>query len=302
MTFIDLKGPSLRIVDLRHLGGPAAAQLVGAPKPFTFFASQIGQVFGVALDNASPPNVYVAATSAYGLPIVAPSPSGGIRHIRTGAANAAFMAGLWGPQGGPGSIWKIDGATARVSLFANVLSDNRPNSGAALGGLAFDPRSKSLYVADRETGLIRRLTMDSADLGAYDHGAAGRAAQGPPPLSWSAQKPIDVTNPQFNSGDAATWNLAAPQRRVFGLAVHDGRLYYAVAESLQIWSVDLKPGGSFSDDAIIELTVPPAAGPTEIARIAFDDQGRMLLAERPAPTGAFDLEVLSTPAIGRVLR
>ena len=34
LTFIDASGPSLRIVDLRHMGGPAAAQLVGAPKPF----------------------------------------------------------------------------------------------------------------------------------------------------------------------------------------------------------------------------------------------------------------------------
>ena len=35
LTFIDASGPSLRIVDLRHMGGRAAAQLVGAPKPFT---------------------------------------------------------------------------------------------------------------------------------------------------------------------------------------------------------------------------------------------------------------------------
>jgi hypothetical protein len=71
-TFIDLDGPSLRVVDLHHMGGPPTAQLVGAPKPFTFTAAQIGQVFGVALDDNSPPNIYVAATSAYGLPIVAP--------------------------------------------------------------------------------------------------------------------------------------------------------------------------------------------------------------------------------------
>ena len=102
------------------MGGPPAAQLVGAPKPFTFSAAAIGQVFGVALDDNEPPNVYVAASSAYGLPIVAPGPDGQPSHIRVGAPGATFMRGLWGPQGGPGSIWKIDGATARVSLFANV--------------------------------------------------------------------------------------------------------------------------------------------------------------------------------------
>ena len=52
--------------------------------------------------------------------------------------------------GGPGSIWKIDGVTAAVSLFANVTLNGAPNSGPALGGLVFDPDSKSLLVADRE--------------------------------------------------------------------------------------------------------------------------------------------------------
>ena len=48
--------------------------------------------------------------------------------------------------------------------------------------------------------------------------------------------------------------------------------------------------------------MPPGAGPTEISKIAFDEQGRMVLAERPAPTGAFDFEALTPQGIGRVLR
>jgi hypothetical protein len=302
LTFIDPNGPSLRIVDLRHMQGPAAAQLVGAPKPFTVQASQIGQVFGVALDDASPTNIYVAATSAFGLPIVAPGPDGAQRHVKLGAPNATFMSALWGPKAGPGAIWKIDGATARVSLFANVTTEGRTNSGAALGALAFDPDSKSLFVADRESGLIHRFGMNGADLGAYDHGQTGRAAQGLPPAPWTLRQPVDVATRQFDSGDPSTWNLAAPERRVFGLAVHQHRLFYAVADSLQIWSVGLKPDGSFGDDAVIEVAAPPAQGPTEISTIVFDDQGRMLLAERPGPTGAFDFEALAVPAIGRLLR
>jgi hypothetical protein len=302
LTFIDLNGPSLRIVDLQHMGGPPAAQVVGAPKPFTFSAAAIGQVFGVALDDSEPGNVYVAASSAYGLPIVAPGPDGQPSHIRAGAPGATFMRGLWGPNGGPGSIWKIDGATARVSLFANVTTNGRANSGAALGGLAFDPDSKSLFVADRETGLIHRFALNGADLGSYDHGLIGRAAQELPPAPWKAEQTIDITSGQFDSADRATWNIAAPERRIFGLAVHQRRLYYAVADSLQIWSVGLKADGSFGDDAVIEVAAPPSSGPTEISNFAFDDQGRMFLAERPAPTGAFDFEALAVPAIGRVLR
>jgi hypothetical protein len=301
-TFIDLNGPSLRIIDLQNMGGPTQAQLVRAPNLFTFPAASIGQVFGVAIDDASHPNIYVAATSAYGLPIVAPGADGQPEHIQLGAPKAAFMPGLWGPQGGPGSIWKIDGLTDRVSLLANVTLNGRANSGAALGALAYNPDSPSLYVADRESGMIHHLATSGGDLGSYDHGIAGRAAQGLPPVPWNSQQPIDITSPQFDSTQPASWNYAAPERRIFGLAVYQHRLYYAVADSLQIWSVGLSPDGAFANDAVIELVVPPAAGPTEISKITFDEQGRMYLADRPAPTGAFDLEALAVSAIGRVLR
>jgi len=301
-TFIDRNGPSLRIVELHHMNGPMAAQVVGAPKPYTFSAAQLGQVFGVALDDHEPPNIYAAATSAYGLPIVAPGPDGKPQHVQAGAPGATFMPGLWGPQGGPGSIWKIDGTTATVSLFTNVTFNGRPNSGAALGGLAYDPDSKSLYVADRETGFIHRFDLNGRDVGSYDHGVTGRAAQRLPPVAWISQQPIDVASPQFDSAHPATWNYAAPERRIFGLAVHRGRLYYAVADSLQIWSVGLKSDGSFDNDAVIELAAPPSTGPTEISKITFDEQGRMFLADRPAATGVFDFEALADRAIGRVLR
>ena len=304
-TFINPDGASLRVIDLQHMGGPPLAQFVAAPKPFAVTAAQIGQVFGVTLDNATPPDVYVAASSAYGLPIVAPGPAGIPQHIKTGAANAAFMPNLWGAaaaNGGPGSIWKIDGLTGAVSLFANVTDGDRNNSGPALGALAFDAGSGSLFVSDRETGLIQRFGLDGRPRDRYDHGVTGRAAQGLPAVPWTAAPGIDVTSPQFDSGDPATWHYAAPERRIFGLAIFQHRLFYAVADSLQIWSVGLNSDGSLGNDAIIELMVPPAAGPTEISKITFDDEGRMLLAERPAPSGAFDLEAVTVPAIGRVLR
>ena len=301
-TFIDLRGASLRVVDLQHMGGPPAAQLVGTPKPYTATAASIGQVFGVAIDDDTPPNIYAAASSAYGLPIVAPGSSGELEHIRTGAANATFMPGLWGPRGGPGSIWKIDGVTGAVSLFATVMLGSTANSGAALGGLTYDRGSRSLYVADRESGFIYQLGLNGRHLGQFDHGVRGREAQGLPAVPWTSHQGIDVASPQFDSTAPATWSYAAPERRVFGLAVHQHRLYYAVADGLQIWSIGLNDDGSFRNDAMIELLVPPSSGPTEIARITFDEQDRMFLSERAAPTGVFDFEALAVAAIGRVLR
>ncbi len=302
LTFIDPNGPSLRVIDLHAMGGPAAAQLVGAPKPFTVPAAQIGQVFGVTLDDSAPPDIFAAATSAYGLAIVAPGTGGQPQHIQAGAPNATFMPGLWGPQGGPGSIWKINTASGQASLLANVTFNGRPNSGAALGALAYDPGSKSLYASDRETGLIYQFDLSGNQRKTYDHGVTGRDAQGLPPVAWTASPGIDVTSPQFDSTQPGTWNYAPAERLIFGLAVYQNRLYYAVADGLQIWSVGLNSDGSFGTDAVIELAVPASAGPTEISKITFDEQGRMFLAERPAVTGAFDFEALAVPSIGRVLR
>jgi hypothetical protein len=303
-TFIDVSGASLRVIDLQDMHGAPNAQLVNAPKPYIATAAQIGQVFAVALDNAVSPNIYVAASSAYGLPIVRVQ-AGGPLHVRRGGPGVTFMPGLWGsaaPGGGPGSIWKLDGTTGAVTLFANVALAGSPNPGPALGGLVFDPGSESLFVADRSTGMIHRIGMNGAERERYDHGVEGRSAQGLPPVLFDPSKQLGITSPQFDSEQPATWGYTAPERRIYGLGIRANRLYYAVAAGLQIWSVGLNADGSFSNDPRLELSVPPAAGPTEISKILFDDQGRMFLAERPDPTGAFDFQALTPEGIGRVLR
>jgi hypothetical protein len=298
-TTIDLNGPSLRVIDLQNMGGPPQAQLVQAPKPYTATAAQIGQVFGVALDKAVPPNIYVAASSAYGLPIVTADGS----RLKTGAAGARFMPGLFGPapQGGPGSIWKIDGATGEATLFANVTLDGAANPGTALGGLAFDAATGSLFVADRGTGMIHRFAPDGREIGRFDHGTQGRPAAKMPPVAYDPAGRLNIADPKFSTENPATWGYAVPERLVFGLGVKGGRLYYAVAGGLQVWSVAIAPDGLGSDPRI-EVAVPAAKSATEISKIVFDDQGRMYLSDRPNPTGAYDFEVLTKEGVGRVLR
>jgi hypothetical protein len=302
-TFIDVNGPSARVLDLQAPGAPPQAQLLTTPKPFTLTAAQTGQLFGVALDGATPPNVYVAATSVYGLPIVIPGSGGQSVRVKQGAPNAAFMPGSFGPAqlgGGPGSIWRIDGATGEVRLFANVTLDGAANPGPALGGLAFDAASGTLFAADRSTGMIHAFDANGAERGRYDHGVQGRGAGGLPPVPYDPAGRLDITSPKFRTGDPATWGYANAQRRVFGLGVRNGRLYYAVASDLQVWSVAIAP--NFGADPRLEVNVAAGPGPSEIAGIAFDDQGRMLLAERAAPSGAYDFNVLTADATGRVLR
>jgi hypothetical protein len=64
----------------------------------------------------------------------------------------------------------------------------------------------------------------------------------------------------------------------------------------------LSPNGGFGKDARREIAVPPGSTATEISKITFDDQGRMLIAECAGPTGAFDFEALTPEGTGRVLR
>lgn len=307
-TYIDLDGPALRVIGLSRMGGPPQAQLVAAPKTFMLTARQIGQVFSLALDDADPPNIFAAATSAYGLPIVVPDADGdGVPdRSRRGAPNAAFMPGLFGPvvaDGGPGSIWRIDGRTGAVTLFANVLLNGVANSGPALGGLAFDRASRQLFVADRDTGMIHRFTLDGVDRGYFDHGAQGLAAAGLPPIAFDARKRLNIESPAFDTGNPATWAYAPQARRVFGVAVNRGRLYYAVAAGLRIWSVSILPDGSFGSDARVEVSVPRSApAGAEISEILFDDNGDMLVAERGEPTGAYDYKALAAAGENRVLR
>src|SRR5690606_18756116 len=119
------------------------------------------------------PNIYLSATSAFGLHIVVPDAGGNPVRSRIGAPEAAFMAGQWGGAGGaigyPGSIWKVDGTTGEISLFSTIAA----NSGASLGDLVYDPASAQFFVSDLDTGLIYRLAADGFILDTFDHGVDG---------------------------------------------------------------------------------------------------------------------------------
>ncbi len=304
LTFIDPNGPSARVFNLQSPGAPPQAQVIPAPNPFTVTAAQVGQVFGVAIDNATPPNMYVAATSAYGLPIVVPGANGAPTRTHQGAPGATFMAGLFGPAaqgGGPGSIWRIDGTTGAVTLFANVTLNGAANSGPALGGLAFDPGSNTIIVADRQTGMIQSYNLSGTQVGTYDHGVTGLAAAGQPQVPYTPSA-LDITNPAFSSDNPATWDYAPAGRLIFGLGVQAGRLYYGVAAGLQVWSVSINADGTFGADARLEVQLPAAAGPTEISKIIFDGSGDMIVAQRGTPTGDYELMAVAQPAVAPVLQ
>jgi hypothetical protein len=294
---INPAGPAARVVDLSVLGAPGTVS--PAAKPFTVTAAQVGQVFGVTLDNAPRPNIYVAATSAYGLEITVPDATGIPHRIHTGAPGANFAPGQFGLGGGPGSVWRIDGTTGAVSLLANV-----PNAGpAALGGMTFDANTQSIYVADRTSGKVYRYATNGVLKGTFDHGVEARPAAGLPPIPQPPVGIVNIQSPGFNTEDPNTWGTATPARRVMALAVYKNRLYYSVAQGPQIWSSGIGAGGAISGaDARMEVELPSLDTGEEIASIDFDSQGYMYVAERGATTGDYFLIRLADDGQSRVVR
>ena len=280
---IDSSAPALRILDLSRLPKKSTHEPVANQTKFQVPSKDIGQVFAVTLDHAEQPNIYAAATSAFGLQIVGTiieegETSGKLVRLSTGQPEARWAEGQFGALagGGPGSIWKINGSTGEVGLFANISS----NSGPGFGGLSFSPMHRQFYVSDLDDGLIHRLSQQGKVLSSFDHGIEGRAAAGLTPVVDDSLDRINIEIPSFHSNDPTTWGLTANQRRVHALAVHRNRLFYAVANQREVWSIGLdKETGDFSGTARLEVAAAERTGVT-IADIEFSGNGEMVVAER----------------------
>ena len=86
------------------------------------------------------------------------------------------------------------------------------------------------------------------------------------------------------------------------MAIHGGRLYYAVAKPLQVWSIGINLDGSFANDARWELDVTGLASDNPITDMIFDRQGRMILAQRGEQRGSYDYSVFADPLKSSVVR
>ena len=296
---IDLDGPSAQILQLGATGAPAQGQIISAQTPFKLRARDAGQVFAIALDDALPANIYVGQTAAFGLNIVGPDANGDGRpdRLKKGQLDAQWMAGQFGTDkgGGPGSIYRIDGRTGTVSLFATIAG----NSGAGLGAIVFDRTNRQFFVSDLDSGLIHRLDANGTAIDNFDHGTLGRANAGLDALADDGRR-IDIKNPVFDVEDPSTWGFTQPERRVSGMAILLGRLYYAVAD--EIWSIGIGADGRLAGDARVELQIANVPIDSAITKIAFDGEGRMYLAQRGATRGSYDYSVFAEPLRSSVLR
>lgn len=306
-TFIDTERATLRIFDVSALGGAPSGQLVYTPLPFEVLAGQIGQVFALTYDDgvrdgtpSGVPDLYTGATSLHGIRIVTPDADGDGRpeRERRGKAGATFMEGQFAEENGgsPGAIWRIDGLTGAVSLFTTIEG----NSGPGIGDIAFDKASRQFFASDLDSGLIHRIAADGTVVDTFDHGVAGRPARGLAALGDDGAV-MDIQGAAFDSENPDTWGFTQDERRVWGVAVHGGRVYYAVGEEAEIWSVGIARDGSFAGDPRWELTVD-ADDDLPVTDIAFDNQGFMYLAQRGETENRYDYSQFADSGDGEVLR
>ena len=306
---INQQGASLQVFDMSEMYGRDNARLVKAPRYFSVPALTIGQVFGVTLDdgknNRGPkkvPNIYATATSMFGLQIV--KTRKGVRNrARVGGANRTWMGGQFGAGlgGGPGSIWKIDGRTGKVSLFADVKFKGIPNSGPALGNITFDPRSRQLFVSDLQTGMIHAFNLNGTQVDVYDHGKTGRPKLGLPVVAHNPASRVEITSRAFKASKPSTWGFASEARRVWAVAVSGGRLFYSVAEGPEIWSVGIKRDGSFANNARVEVEVLTSSSDA-ISDITISRDGTMYLSQRGQAASSYDYTKFAKPKTAAVLR
>jgi hypothetical protein len=250
--------------------GPASAGYHNELNPGNeWTASRLGEVFGVTLDDLSPPNIYVGASDVFNI------------------QNATVSLNATAPQG-PGGLYKLDANNGAVATSGSLpsVAGSAVGTGPGLGNLCFRRAGSGagfLYVSNLDDGMIYRVDSTSlVPVGApFDHGVQGRGAASLLPLI----------------PDTGAPGLSPVGRRVWGVKTYKDRLFYAVwwensrsihaTESNEIWSVDLDINGNFiASTATLRATVPnypqPGAGfwSNPIASIDFSPGGAMYLAER----------------------
>ena len=319
VTVIDPDGLVGSILDLRGPGQPSVGQhWYDEPQRSPATAADAGQIFGIAMDDFTEPNIYVTATSAFGL------------HLEPGTKD--WMFGMWGPDGGPGTVYKLSAVTGYIpEVFADIKLEGRPNTGAALGNVAYDRWHRQLFVTDLETGMIHRLSgADGRELSYLDHGLDVRpgfvdawtgASLSLDPVVFDPNTAANIDNCPAGAFERSPecWNYADFRRRPWGLGIRydekakETRLYYGIWGSEgfgnpewdgagtdrrnSIWSIRIGDDGEFDitsnrREFILPAFFPPdapagkmAGNSNAVTDIEFADCGPqtvMLVAERGA--------------------
>ncbi|MGE3165482.1 MAG: LamG-like jellyroll fold domain-containing protein [Planctomycetota bacterium] len=270
---LRLGGPVTTLVDVRIpplAGNPIPT--VGTNWPAPMFSNigagpdewvtlNLGQVFGLALDDQPQPNIYVAATTAYG--------------------DFSSFAGAYGP-GGPGGVYRLDGNTGTISSLTvtgpgGIGTNQIPNGRAGLGNLAYDRANAQFFVANLEDGRIYRLDAAGIILSTFDPFAPTVAVPNLHAPLGERPYAVEVFNQRVyfsvwlrDSGRPGTaWPVGAGPAPLL--------------PNNTIWSIALDGTGDFLGAPQLEIVLPylPAAQfSNPVTDISFTAGGALLAAER----------------------
>ena len=214
----------------------------------TWNRDNLGHVFGLCLDDAANPNVYVTATQLWGFNVFGPAGSGG--------------------------VYRLDGTTGAISTFATL-----PNVSVALGNIDHETIGGHFYVSNFDDGLIYHLDASGAP-GAtptYDHGVDG--------IAGTANDIPDDSTVTLTQLGRRVWGLQVNEvedRLYYAVWWENGTDTAGVDN--EIWSVQLNSvtRDPIPNTAQLEFTIPAINGRVHpVADITFDDTGtRMVIAQR----------------------
>jgi PKD repeat protein len=222
-------GPVAVLYDTRlnmaaPIGGDwgAATPPVPSTHPVGWTRGNIGNVFGIALDNTSG-NIYLAATDVYRYDNAFLGSAVGT----LGGGTAGVYLTNFNTLATTTTIVNTTAAPLTVSISGNSLP-NTGGIGNGIGNIAYDRTNNhnQMFLTNLEDGRIYRVSPTGTLLSAYD------------PFG------LDVWSP----------GLAAAQERIWGIGVNVEagitKVYFAregsTSANKQIWSIALTPAGEFS--------------------------------------------------------
>jgi hypothetical protein len=262
----DPNEPAVVLFDLGNQGSAPIGSNWNAPRYAhpTWTMARLGSVLGVALDDSG--NIFVGHTSSY---------------------PDFFGTGDTVGIGGPGAIYRLDGATGAVTTVIALPQQIDPGMPTVepypgLGQLSFDGATQRLFAANFEDGRV--YSIDPYDgtgfrvRSTFRHGGT-------------------ITGALPNAGLAIPNEPAGFEslgKRIFAVKATQGRLYYSlwtedagrqsVAAANEVWSVAFDANGVFqTGTARLEFALPSLPGQiysNPVADISFDGDCCMLLAER----------------------
>ncbi len=274
------------------IGNDWNATSLGASKvveviPPRWDISDIGQVFGIALDNSG--GIYLSASKLYNIDY---------NQVPT-VFGTAGSAGIYKTD--VNSLSTIDLVTTDVFSNTNTVGTSKiPNSDAGLGNIAYDKENNQLFATNLEDGRIYRIDATSGivksifDPFVSDGGTAGMVNAGE--QLWG----IGVLHK--NNKNYIYFARTVTENPATGTNGFNG-----ITGKKEIWSIELDNNGEFlateigsskifednSSQPVLQIANVPGTM-AKITDIAFSCSGKMLIAERGAPHESWVFEFVNT--------